>query len=240
MKRILFFLFAIAALFLSCTEKNAPTPGGSGSGGYTPTYVTAKAEFSCSVEQPLTVVIVGKNEGRSVTYDFGDGKSESHGLTETIRHKYASAGTYKIRADVKGDQSTSDSYSLSISIPSPKIYITGIRYLSVDEDGEYYKATLKDDDFWTKTWFTTNYTPILNNSRLPYEYIFKEPIYMNDLADDDYYTLYVYHSTKGGNDSGTQCLQQSILTSRITACSQSIKVENNSGNTIVELMMDYK
>lgn len=244
MKHTRFILLAIAAFaIVACKEQNAPTPGETeGGGGYTPTEpITAHADFSYSIQQPLTIIIDGKNKGRSVSYDFGDGSDpEKHGVTDKVTHRYAQAGTYKIRADVSGDNNTTDSYTTSVTLSTPKVYIDGIRYLSVDEDGEYYKAKLTDDDFFTTTWFITEYTPILNNSRLPHDYIFKNPVLMNGLDDDDYYTLYIYHSTKGGSDSGTQCLKQDISKSRFLSYPENIRVSNNSGNTEVQLLMHYE
>lgn len=244
MKHTQFILLAIAAFAITaCQEPNAPTPGGTGGGGYTPPEpITAYADFSYSIQQPLTVIIDGKSKGRSVSYDFGDGSDpEKHGVTDKVTHKYAKEGTYKIRADVSGDKSTTDSYTMSVTLSAPKVYIDGIRYLSIDEDGEYYRAKMTDDDFWTTpdVIINTGYTPILNNSRLPYEYTFKTPVLMNHLSEDEFYTLYIYHSTKGGSDIGTQCLKQDISRIVIKLYLKTIEVSNNSG-TRVQLLMHYE
>lgn len=242
MKHTRFILLAIAAFaIVACKEQNAPTPGGTGGGGYTPTEpITAHADFSYSIQQPLTIIIDGKNKGRSVSYDFGDGSDpEKHGVIDKVAHRYTQAGTYKIRADVSGDNSTTDSYTTSVTLSTPKVYIDGIRYLSVDEDGEYYKAKLEKDNFWGTDVFTTGYTAILNNSRLPYGLQFKDPVLMSSI-DDDGYLLYIYHSTKGGSDSGTQCLKQSISKNKFLSYPEYIQVSNNSGNTKVQLIMHYE
>lgn len=237
MKHTRFILLAIAAFaIVACQEPNAPTPG-TGGGGAEP--ITAYADFSYSTQQPLTVIIDGKSKGRSVSYDFGDGSNpEKHGVTDKVTHRYAKAGTYKIRADVSGDKSTTDSYTMSVTLSTPKVYIDGIRYLSIDEDGEYYKAKLEKDNLWGTYVFTTGYTDILNNSRLPYGLQFKDPVLMSGIDDD--YLLYIYHSTKGGSDSGTQCLKQSISKNKFLSYPEYIRVSNNSGHTIVELVMHYE
>lgn len=240
MKRILLFA-TVAVLFAACKEQNTPTPGG-WSGGSTPTEtITAYADFAYTTQQPLTVVINGKSKGRSVSYDFGDGGiPEKHGVTDKVAHRYAQAGTYKIRADVSGDNNTSDSYTISVTLSAPKVYIDGIKYLSVDEDGEYYKAILEEEEVFTNTTvLNTNYTPILNNSRLPYEYILANPKLMGSF-DDDGYILYIYHSTKGGSDGGTQCLKQNISKNKFLSYPEYIQVSNNSGHTKVQLTMHYE
>ena len=254
MKRI--YLFLIAAAFVACEERNTPTPGGSGQGGIvtpeptTPTEpvtppkpeepVIAYADFTYTIEKPLTVIITPKHTGRYVVYNWGDdNKSKKYSVSEKVTYRYSQIGEYTIRADVYGDNGSTDNYSLSIILTTPKVYIDGIRYLSIEEDGEYYKATLKDDDFFTTTWFTTNYTPVLNNSRLPYEYVFKNPVLMDGLDQDSYYTLYVYHS-KNTSSSSIQCLKQDIYTYKFKLYQDAIQVLNSTGKTNVQLMMHYE
>lgn len=254
MKKVQILLMALAAVvFIACekpqevvkpitypTSGGTSGQGGSGDNGGSTTETVAHVEFSYQTKAPYTVVVTDKSTGYSIKYEFGDGKSKTCKPGETIEHRYASAGTYKIKGTASGSSSSTDDYTVSVTISKPKIYIAGIKYNKVDIDGEYYKAVLKDDDFFTTTWLNTEYTSeMLNNSRMPYTFTLKDAKLMDGLADDDYYVLYIYHNTKRSGD-GTQCLKQNISTSKFNECPETIVVNNNSGNTQVELVMSYK
>lgn len=187
------------------------------------------------------VNITDGSTGVRAVYDFGDGtatKEITLPYDYPIFHSYTKNGTYTIKCTAYGSNGTSATYSQQITVRDPKVYITGIEYVSVDQLGKYYRAVLKDDDFFTTTWFKTDYTgmPI---TTVPYTFVFSNPIYMNGLQDDDYYILYVYYSNNGSGD-GTQCLKQNIVTQLFTTTLPYIEIKNNSGNTIVRLLMDYK
>lgn len=187
------------------------------------------------------VDITDGSTGVRAVYDFGDGSATKEitlPYDYLIFHSYTKNGTYTIKCTAYGSNGTSATYSQQITVRDPKVYITGIEYVNVDQLGKYYRAVLKDDDFFTTTWFKTDYTgmPI---TTVPYTFVFSNPIYMNGLQDDDYYTLYVYYSNNGSGD-GTQCLKQNIVTQLFTATLPYIEIKNNSGNTIVHLLMDYK
>lgn len=254
MKKAQILLMALAAiLFIACEKPQEvvkpityPTTGGtSGQGGSednggSTTETTAHVEFSYETKAPYGVVIKDKSAGYSVKYEFGDGKSKTCAPGETIEYRYAGAGTYKIKGTASGSSSSKDDYTVSVTISKPKIYIAGVRYHKIDVDGEHYKAVLKDDDFFTTTWLKTDYTKdVLNNSRLPHDFTLYNPVLMDGLADDSYYTLYIYHAADKSKD-GTQCLKQTIYTTKFEECLETIRVKNNSGNTEVELLMQYK
>lgn len=231
MKKMILLLMSIVSLmFISCdVDYSSPA--------IQKETQRARVDFSYKVVQPLSVTITDKSVGDYVLYDFGDGTSKQYNIGTTFNHRYTSPGVYKIKGKATGNGS--DDYTVSVTINKPDVYIIGIKYNKVDEDGEYYRAVLKDDDFFTTKWINTEYTSVLNNSRLPYSFIFKNPVIMDGLSDDEYYTLYVYHSTSVSKD-GTQCLKQDILTRQFLEYPSSIVVNNNSGNTQVELLMEYR
>ena len=74
--------------------------------------------------------------------------------------------------------------------------------------------------------------------------MFAKPILMDGLEDDEYYTLYIYHSADGSTE--TQCLKQNISTLGIKAVASMpneyryTEISNNSGNTKVRIYFDYK
>ena len=195
----------------------------------------------------LYVFIKDKSKGEKAVYDFGDGTTKTINLpySDLISKEYSKFGTYKITVTAYSANGDTKSYSQNITIKKHDIYIAGIEYLAVDHDWEYYKAVLKDDDFFTTTWFTTYWTndPIASYN-LPYKYMFAKPILMDGLEDDEYYTLYIYHSADGSTE--TQCLKQNISTLGIKAVASMpneyryTEISNNSGNTKVRIYFDYK
>ena len=179
-------------------------------------------------------------------------------------YTFKSSGTYTVtlQAILPSGQKKNKAHNVTVAIssttpsdptnptdPTPqtnptKIYITGIKYLAVDAQLDYYKARLIDDDLFTTTWFNTDYTAMfLYSNNMPYTQLFGSRVLMNGLADDNYYTLFVYRSATG-EDNGTQCLKQNIYTSKFrTALSEQspyIEVHNNSGNTVVQLLLEYE
>ena len=173
-------------------------------------------------------------------------------------YTFKSSGTYTVtlQAILPSGQKKNKAHDVTVTVastpepePQPqttptKIYITGVKYLKVDVQNHYYRAKLVDDDFFTTTWFNTDYTALtLYSSTIPYTDYFSSRVLMNGLADDEYYTLYIYHNTNVSG-TGTQCLKQNIYTSKFKAAlsdqSPYIEVSNNSGNTVVQLLMEYE
>ena len=242
MKRTHFILLAIMAIFIaSCKDHNEPSynGGSSGSGDKIP---TTSADFEYNFTGYNIINIKDKSIGKDAVYDFGDGEKKSIKLPYEylILHIYEKDGTYTITVQVNGEDGTIKKQSKQITIKKPQTYIAGIKYISVDVPYEYYMAKLVDDDLITTTWFTTDYTQeMLYQNILPRSYRFNSPILMNGLKDDEYYTLYIYHNTKNSG-TGTQCLKQTIYSAVFDVQLPYIEVKNNSGNTVVQLLMEYK
>ena len=74
----------------------------------------------------------------------------------------------------------------------------------------------KDDWFETNWGFTTVYTPLIDNTDIPYVKYFNKELLMDKLDGDEYYTIYVYHTSNSSNTSGdTQCLKQKLTKTSI-------------------------
>ena len=240
MKHKIFLMALIAVVFIACEQSNEVNKPISVDQDKTTTTIKAHVDFSYETKAPYSVIITDKSSGKLIWYQWGDGSQyNTCNPGGTLTHKYKGAGTYKIKCTATGTDGSKDDYTVSVTISDPKIYIAGIKYNKVEVDGEYYKAVLKDDDFFTTTWINTGYTKVLNNSRLPYSYIFTDPVYMSGLSDDKYYTLYIYRNTKQSGN-GTQCLETPISTTVFQKCPETIAVRNSSGKTQVELLMEYK
>ena len=127
------------------------------------------ASFTYKNEAPLKVVLTNTStNATSYEWDFGDGTSSTE-MNPT--HRYASVGSYIITLVAK-NPGGSHQYRLTVNVPKPKVYVTGIQYMKVGKEGKYYRSVCKDDDVFTTTWWNTSYTPMLKSSNLPYTYTF--------------------------------------------------------------------
>ena len=234
------FILAAALLLVACGERNVPSnpfyPEGRSGGGYE-SDVVPESDFTYKLQQPLAVKFTDKSSGSptKIEWDFGDGSTSTQ---TNPTHIYASTGDYIVTQTVSNSAGKSSSRK-TISIPKPAVYIAGIKYLRVGRENMYYKAVCKDDDFFTTTWFNTNYTPLLSNNMLPYYYQFASPKLMNGLGEDNYYTIYVYWNTKTNGD-GTQILKQKIYTSSIMTYPEQITLISDNADTQVAVMFSYK
>ena len=243
MKKIILFLAAVAFL-CACHERNTPSyyPNGSSGNSNEETPKETSANFEYYFTSYNVLRIKDKSVGKEVIYDYGDGKSDTISLPYEylLLHIYEKEGTYTITATVTGKDGVIKTHSEKVVIRKPDTYITGVKYISVDVPGEYYKAKLVDDDFFTTTWFNTSYTSIpLSPTSLPFTYYFTNPVKMDGLKDDEYYTLYIYHNSKNSGN-GTQCLKQEILSAVLDIELPFIERSNNSGNTVVRILLEYK
>lgn len=200
-------------------------------------YKQPTASFTYKTEAPLKVVLTNTStNATSYEWDFGDGTTSTE---KDPTHRYESVGSYIITLDAK-NPSGSQQYRTTVNIPKPKVYVTGIQYIKVGQDGKYYRSVCKDDDFITNTWWNTNYTPMLTSNKLPYTYTFSSPIEMTGLDGDEYYTVYVYWNDKTSGD-GTQILKQKMYTWAIELLYDDYYYLSSDANTTqIKVLMSYK
>ena len=240
--RRFFCLLTTIAILASCTEHNTPSDGGgSGGGGTTPPKqqdYEPKAFFEYTLQQPLSVLFTDKSEAEKVKYTFGDGETKTVSDYTQFTHKYSSPGTYEVTARAYNKGGEWADRTQRITIPTPDVYMIGVQYVEAPTD-YYYKATCKDDDWITTTWWHTDYTPLLTSDILPYTYTFKAPVLMDGLADDDYYEIFIYQNTKQSGN-GTQILRQTILTKTIQKYPEYIELVNNPGTVKIRVLFKYE
>ena len=199
-------------------------------------YKQPTASFTFKTEAPLKVVLTNTStNATSYEWDFGDGTTSTE---KNPTHRYESIGSYIITLVAK-NPSGSQQYRVTVNIPKPKVYVTGIQYVKVGQEGMYYRSVCKDDDFLTNTWWSTNYTPMLKASNLPYTYTFSSPIEMTGLDGDEYYTVYVYWNDKTSGD-GTQILKQKMYTMAINLYEDYYYIANDPNTTQIRILMSYK
>lgn len=224
MKKFLLFL-AAAMLFMAC-EKKAEAP---------------EANFSYKFK-PLSVVIMDYSTGKSVTYDFGD---QSTPVTispgETITHKYNQTGRYVIKAVARNSDGDINELHSDITISAPKIYVSGMEFVRIIDEDEYFKFKLNDDGpYLIKTWIETDWlSRILYSSILPTKIRLEYPTLLENPTKHKYYTLYVYHSKTASGD-GTQRLKQNITIDELLKYPDYIEKHNDADDTVVRLLLEYR
>ena len=126
----------------------------------------------------------------------------------------------------------------TIKLTAPKVFVKGIEYESLGKENKYYRCVCKDNEFWNSDqWWTTSYTPLLNESKLPYQYIFASPVEITDLNDDKYVYVYWNNSTSG---DGTQILKQKMYSSDIKDYPESIWLMNDNFDTSIYVLFEYE
>ena len=200
------------------------------------TYGTPTASFTYKTEAPLKVVLTNTSTNATTyEWDFGDGKTSTE---KNPTHRYSTVGSYIITLVAK-NPSGSQQYRQTVQISAPKVFVKGIRYESVGKTGKYYKSICKDDDLFSGTWWNTNYTPMLTDNNLPYEYIFSSPIEMTGLNGDNYYTVYVYWNNSTSGD-GTQILKQKMYTESIKLYLDELVLQSDNWDTTISVLFEYK
>ena len=215
MKKLL-LLSTIVLFMFSCSEE--PTivtyPNGTGTGTGTNTggnnSNNEKPIASFNYEKgdsPFQIIFTNTSKyAQRFSWNFGDGKTSTE---KNPKHRYSEAGTYTVTLTAYNG-TLSDRIDRRITITKPtKCYCLGVRYERVGYLNKYYKSKLVDDGPWVKkTWFSTYYTLV---DKTPTEYMFTNPVLLENVPKHDYYTIYVYWSDNTSKD-GTQILRQKIYT----------------------------
>ena len=250
MRKILpILLIAFSALLSSCVASRIDDE----INNYNQEINSTNVDFTYSADY-LTVTLTAQCDAKVTRFAwFVNGEGIVETGSKSYTYTFAKAGTYQVT--LKGKWTTNGkSYekdvTKNITVQEKpkeysKLFLTGITYVDVDVWYDYYKAKLVDDDFFTTTWFATDYPEMfLYSNNLPYTQTFASPVEMNGLDEDDYYTLYVYHSTWYEGTEDIQVLKQTIQSSTfknaIKTAEPYIQVSNNSGETIVRLLCSYE
>ena len=105
-------------------------------------------------------------------------------------------------------------------------------------ENKYYKIVCKDDDLLTTNWgFTTTYSPLLDNTDLPFYWNINK--LMNELDGDNYYTFQVFWSNNTTSD-GTQCLKQKLQKTEILKYKSEHILSSDNGQTKIGIQMRYE
>lgn len=81
----------------------------------------------------------------------------------------------------------------------------------------------------------------MDNFDIPYSVIWNTPKLMDKLDGDEYYTIYVYHTSNASNTSGdTQCLKQKLTKSAIYQYENEHILTSDNGQTQIGILMEYR
>ena len=238
MKNKILLSALLVALFAGCKEQNPPTYNGGSTGGNSGGN-NVSVDFSYQQISPLSFSFINKSKGvNSYKWDFGDGTWSNE---KDVIHQYESFGTYNVTltATIGGEKIDCRK---KITVKSPSIYVAGYKLYKIPYENKYYKVVCEDDDWFTTNWgFTTVYTPLLDNSDIPYVKYFSSPKLMDKLDGDNYYTIYVYHTKNTSSTSGdTQCLKQKLSKNAIYQYKNEHILQSDNGQTKIGILMEYK
>lgn len=223
MKRTIFFL-AILAAFAGCRDRNVP----------------AVVDFDIErTSDPLMVHFINQSAGASgYRWDFGDG-SWSYATNEAY-YRYDKLGTYTVTltADIGGYKYDRRK---QLVLQEPTIYIAGYTLYHIPYENQYYKIVFKDDNLLPSSWdFKTVYTPLLDNTDMPYTRIWSVPKQMVDIDTHTYYTIEVIRTTNTGSTSGDKsCMKQQLKVKDILEYQPEYVLQTETGATAVGILMQY-
>ena len=241
MKKHNFLFFVMAILFCACGNyNNDPDISGGNYGGGGNSGGNVTIDFSIQQMAPFMYKFTNKSKGaESYKWDFGDG---SYSFDKDAMYTYSAAGTYAVT--LTGTTKNGSKYDCrkTLTVKTPKIYISGYALNKIPYENKYYKVVCKDDDLLTTHWgFSTIYTPLLDNSDIPYICNFQDWQEMTELDGDNYYTFYVYYTSNTSSTSGdTQVLKQKLTKAEILTYQNKHILKSNNGETELAILFSYE
>lgn len=219
MKKVL--LFIAAAILMACHND------------------VVVVDFDCERVSPLMYNFTNNSLGcDEYKWDFGDGMW-SYGLNAT--HEYEEPGTYIITLTAIADGEKYDK-RVKINVTEPLVYFAGYTLYSIPYEDRYYKVVFKDDNLFPSSWdFQTVYTPILDNTDIPYTTMWKQPQVLEDIDSHTYYTIQVIRTTNASNDNNdVSCTKQKLTVKDIKRYLPEYILKTETGSTTIGIHMEYR
>lgn len=224
MKHTHLFLVALLAILMSsCADKNAPAVIG----------------FEYNRRSPLMVEFTNTSSGfDSYKWDFGDG---TWAYGKDAIHTYETTGEYPVTlTGTTADGSKYDARA-TVKITAPDIYFTGYTFYAIPYENKYYKLVVKDDALLPSDWdWFTRYTPLLDNSDMPYTYYFQNPVMIEQPNNHSYWTVQVVRNTTTTSSSGdVSCVKGKITRKELLEYRPEYIIQTETGATAVGIHMGY-
>ncbi len=178
-------LFVVAFLFVGCNT-NEPNQ--------------VKLGFEYERKTPLMVQFTNTSAGfLYYQWDFGDGTSSN---SENSIHFYDTLGEYTVTLTGTTMDGSKYDYRATVNITEPDIYIIGYSLYVIPYENRYYKLIFKDD-LQSSDWnWETIYTPLLDNTKLPYTYYFQNPQMIEQPKNHSYWKVQVVRNSTNTSSSG--------------------------------------
>lgn len=173
----------------------------------------------------------------SYRWDFGDG---SWATGTDAMYAFQSTGTYIVTLTAEADGIKYERRQ-TVNVSKPHVYIYGYRIYHIPYENRYYRASFKDDSLLPSSWdFYTNYTPLLDESYLPYTYIFNYPRELENMDNHDYYSVQVYRNTTTTNTSNdVSCMKQKLMVKDLKTYLPEYVLSTASDATTIGVLMEY-
>lgn len=223
MKRYLYII--LAAILCSCSGENEPTP--------------VLIDFDYERLSPYMVQFTNYSHGcDEYRWDFGDG---AYSYDKDVVYTYSGLGTYTVSltGTANGQKHI---LQQTIRLTAPHVFFAGYTLYAIPYENRYYKLVFKDDNLMPSSWdFYTIYSPLLDNSYLPYTKIWSEPHELTNLESHDYYTVEVIRTTNASSTAGdVSCMKQRLTTKQIKTYQPEYILQTETGSTAVGIVMYYE
>lgn len=221
MKKILPILFAVASLLCGCNQSRQ-----------------VLVDFDTNRISPLMYEFTNTSIGcDSYRWDFGDG---TYAFGTDALHVFETTGTYTVTLTGEADGIKYEQRE-TVDVSVPTVYFAGFRLYSIPYENRYYRVSFKDDALFPSSWdFYTNYTPLLDESYLPYTYTFNYARVLENMLNHDYYTIQVFRNTATNNTSNdVSCTKQKLTVKDLKTYLPEYVLSTESGNTIIGILMEY-
>ena len=204
-----------------------------------PIVVTAVIDFEYNRTTPLMVRFTNLSSGfESYKWDFGDG---TWAYGDDAIKTYEATGKYTVT--LTGTMADGEKYDRrkTIEITVPDIYFAGYTFYAIPYENKYYKLVVKDDALLPSDWdWFTRYTPLLDNSDMPYTYYFQNPVMIENPNSHDYWTVQVVrNTTTNGSADDVSCVKGKITRKELLEYRQEYIIKTESGSTAVGVHMGY-
>lgn len=242
MKRTL-FIAIIAAIICSCDHSNEPTitPGGDtggdtgGGGGGTKTLVI---DYDYQRISPLMVKFTNNSSGfDSYKWDFGDGMWANG---KDAMHEYSEIGTYTVTLTGTADGKKYDK-RVTIQITQPTAYFSGYTLYTIPYENKYYKLIFKDDALLPSDWdFYTVYSPLLDNTDIPYSVDWQHIQEIENPDNHEYWTIQLVRNDKQTASSDVSCAKAKLTLADLKKYKPEYIFRTESGSTVFGVFVTYE
>jgi hypothetical protein len=239
MKKHLYFLVVII-LLCACKGVNEPVynPGAGTNTNTNQETKTPSVSFVTERVSPLMFKFTNTSYNcSSFRWDFGDG---TYANGKDAYKSYETIGTYTVTLTGTAVDGKKYYSSEEIVITRPKIYVVGYTLYRIPYENRYYKLVVKDDNLFPSDWdWYTRYTPLLDNTDIPYSYEFVNPVQFVNPESHTYYTVQLIRTTNTSSTSNdVSCTKQKLYVKDLLKYEQEYILETDA--TAIGIKVDFE